>query len=84
MKKKLLSLVLATTMVAGLTACGAEKAPEQSQEPVASTTTEEKVEDSAEAPAETKTVDLLVWSPSEDAHLGRKVSFLVLEYKLLL
>ena len=68
MKKKLLSLVLATTMVAGLTACGAEKAPEQSAaDPVASTTTEDTADDTtADAPVETKTVDLTVWSPSED------------------
>lgn len=67
MKKKLLSLVLATTMVAGLTACGAEKAPEQAADPVASTTTEDTAEDTtADAPVEVKTVDLTVWSPSED------------------
>lgn len=66
MKKKLLSLVLATAMVVGLTACGAEKAPEATQETVETTTETETTEEVTEEVAETKTVDLLVWSPSED------------------
>ena len=71
MKKKVLSLVLATTMIAGLTACGGSEAPQDSQAAPAESNQVEQSEaaQSEEAQGtteEVRTVDLLVWAPSED------------------
>lgn len=61
MKKKVLSLVLMAAMMTGLTACGGSEKPQGSQSPEGSK--QEAQEDSTE---DVRTVDLLVWAPSED------------------
>lgn len=65
MKKKVLSLVLATTMIAGLTACGGADTQQSSQAPTESSQTQES-EVAQNSTDEVRTVDLLVWAPSED------------------
>ncbi|MBQ8823268.1 MAG: extracellular solute-binding protein [Lachnospiraceae bacterium] len=61
MKKKVLSLVLATTMITGLTACGGSQTPQDSQQAPA-----ESKQEAQGSTEEVRTVDLLVWAPSED------------------
>ena len=65
MKKKLVALLMAVAMVATVVGCGSQPTDTPS-------TGESKVEDSkveeskADDKEEVRTVDLLVWSPSED------------------
>lgn len=60
MKRKILSLVLATAMAAGLTACGGNDTPQNSQAP------EGSKQEAQSGSDEVRKVDLLVWAPSED------------------
>ncbi len=61
MKKKKISLIVMATMIAGLTACGGNEAPQEAQ---SSEGAQEEVQQSNDE--EVRTVDLLVWAPSED------------------
>ncbi len=64
MKKRLLTVVLAMTMVASLVACGKKDTTEPTTE-VKEGVTEEVAEDKEE-PVEVKDVTLTVWAPQED------------------
>ena len=76
MKKKVLSLLLATSMVVSLAACGGKEAPAESQAPAADTKVEESkpAEDTkaeAEAPAdEPVTLKWAIWDESTTVYWG--------------
>lgn len=77
MKKKALALLMASAMVASLTACGSKETATNDSKPAdttaestaAETTAEAPAETTAEAPAEEEeaiTATITVWGPSED------------------
>ena len=74
MKKKVLSLLLATSMVVSLAACGGKEAPAESQAPAADTKVEEsKPADApvADAPAdEPVTLKWAIWDESTTVYWG--------------
>ena len=54
------------TMIAGLTACGGSQAPQDSQSAPAESSQVEQSQAAQGTTDEVRTVDLLLWAPSED------------------